>query len=209
MKLVATGAVPELSLASGHTWHYFLSHIWSTGQDQCATIKRQLCLLVPGFEIFLDVDDLKSIDALEEYVNQSAVFQLFCSKGYFKSGNCLREVEHAVKTSKKLALVHDPVKGGAPLDVIKNDECSDALRGPIFDGRTVIVWHRIKDFQRESLNDRAGSTRVPCASLEAAEADQALHSWRASAAEVATAARNVAVRVKTQSRSKGGGTRAA
>ena len=30
--------------------------IWSTGQDQCATIKRQLSMLLPGVSIFLDVD---------------------------------------------------------------------------------------------------------------------------------------------------------
>jgi hypothetical protein len=29
---------------------------WSTGQDQVAAIKRQLCLLVPGIHVFLDVD---------------------------------------------------------------------------------------------------------------------------------------------------------
>jgi hypothetical protein len=34
------------------------SHIWSTGQDQCAVIKRQLQLLLPGIIVFLDVDDL-------------------------------------------------------------------------------------------------------------------------------------------------------
>ena len=34
------------------------SHIWSTGQDQCAIIKRQLQLLLPGVIVFLDVDDL-------------------------------------------------------------------------------------------------------------------------------------------------------
>ena len=32
------------------------SHVWSTGQDQCAIIKRQLQLLMPGVVIFLDVD---------------------------------------------------------------------------------------------------------------------------------------------------------
>ena len=40
--------------------------VWGTGQDQCATIKRQLSLLMPGVSIFLDVDDLKDIGALEE-----------------------------------------------------------------------------------------------------------------------------------------------
>ena len=36
------------------------SHIWSTGQDQCAVIKRQLQLLLPGIIVFLDVDDLRA-----------------------------------------------------------------------------------------------------------------------------------------------------
>ena len=45
------------------------SHIWSTGQDQCAIIKRQLQLLLPGVIVFLDVDDLRAARAqnLEPY----------------------------------------------------------------------------------------------------------------------------------------------
>ena len=39
------------------------SHIWSTGQDQCAVIKRQLQLLLPGIIVFLDVDDLRALRA--------------------------------------------------------------------------------------------------------------------------------------------------
>ena len=39
---------PKLLLGEGHRYHLFLSHIWSTGQDQCAIIKRQLQLLLPG-----------------------------------------------------------------------------------------------------------------------------------------------------------------
>ena len=66
-------------------YHLFLSHIWSTGQDQCATIKRQLQLVLPGVSIFLDVDDLRSIDDLELYIAQSAVVMIFASKGYFNS----------------------------------------------------------------------------------------------------------------------------
>ena len=45
----------------------FRSHTWSN-QDVCATIKRQLQLLLPDSRIFLDVDDLESIDKLESYV---------------------------------------------------------------------------------------------------------------------------------------------
>ena len=55
IRLKSTGKVPVLSLGEAHRWHLFLSHIWSTGQDANATIKRQLCLLLPGISIFLDV----------------------------------------------------------------------------------------------------------------------------------------------------------
>ena len=81
IKLVATKSTPDMPLAKGHKWHMFLSHIWGTGQDQCASIKRQLTLLMPDASIFLDVDDLESIDALEEYVDASAVIMIFVSAG--------------------------------------------------------------------------------------------------------------------------------
>ena len=29
--------------------------IWKTGQDQCATMKRQLSAMLPGVSVFLDV----------------------------------------------------------------------------------------------------------------------------------------------------------
>ena len=148
--------------------------IWSTGQDQCATIKRQLSMLLPGISTFLDVDvrrsaaprtsrhsgivlssalnsradapstqDLESIDALEEYIDASQVIMIFVSKGYFGSKNCLREARTAVQKTKPLALVHDPVRGGATLEAIKEDECPVELQG-IFNDRKVIEWHRIK-----------------------------------------------------------------
>ena len=85
IRLQITKAPPDLPLAKGQTWHMFLSHIWGTGQDQCATIKRQLKLMMPRASVFLDVDDLKSIDALEQYISGSAVFMIFVSKGYFLS----------------------------------------------------------------------------------------------------------------------------
>ena len=86
---MSTKAPPDLPLAKGHRWHMFLSHIWGTGQDQCATIKRQLKIMLPGASVFLDVDDLQSIDALEEYIESSAVITIFVSKGYFLSKSTL------------------------------------------------------------------------------------------------------------------------
>ena len=85
IRLQSTKAPPDLPLAKGHIWHMFLSHIWGTGQDQCATIKRQFKIILPGASVFLDVDDLQSIDALEEYIESSAVITIFVSKGYFLS----------------------------------------------------------------------------------------------------------------------------
>ena len=36
----ATGALPDMPKANGIVYHVFLSHIWGSGQDQAATIKR-------------------------------------------------------------------------------------------------------------------------------------------------------------------------
>ena len=120
-------------------------------QDQCAVIKRLLCLLLPGAKIFLDVDVLADIGALEEYIDMTAVITIFASKGYFKSGNCLREAHVTVAKRKPIALVHDPFHGGATLDVVRDEECPDDLRSSIFLRRQVIEWHRIKDFQLVSI----------------------------------------------------------
>ena len=148
IRLQSTKAPPDLPLAKGHRWHMFLSHIWGTGQDQCATIKRQLKIMLPGASVFLDVDDLQSIDALEEYIYSSAVVTIFASLGYFLSKNCMREVHATVNQNKPLCLVFDPVRGGAPLHDVE-DECGADLRPKIFGHgaakRDVIVWHRIKD----------------------------------------------------------------
>ena len=50
----ATKKPPELTLREGQHYHLFNSHIWSTGQDAVATIKRQLQRLVLGVRVFLE-----------------------------------------------------------------------------------------------------------------------------------------------------------
>ena len=42
LRLATTSAAPDLQLHDGNKFHVFLSHSWSSGQDQVATIKRQL-----------------------------------------------------------------------------------------------------------------------------------------------------------------------
>jgi len=100
-----TDKVPELTLELGLAYHAFLSHVWSSGQDQCAVtkqypsgnptyrtshvpfrihrcavIKRQLRFLLPGIRVFLDVDDLTDISLLETYIEHSASIVVFLSK---------------------------------------------------------------------------------------------------------------------------------
>ena len=45
---------------------------------------------------------------------------------------------------KPLSLVHDPVRGGAPLQLMIDEECPVEMRGHVFDERPVITFHRIK-----------------------------------------------------------------
>ena len=53
IRLRGSNAQPELTVARGQAYHTFNSHIWSTGQDQAATIKRQLQRLLPEIRVFL------------------------------------------------------------------------------------------------------------------------------------------------------------
>jgi hypothetical protein len=83
----ATGKPPELTMHKGQRYHLFNSHIWSTGQDVAATIKRQLQRIFPAVRCFLDVDDLDDMASLENMVDLSTVVLLLLSRGYFLSRN--------------------------------------------------------------------------------------------------------------------------
>jgi len=160
LRLVENGLEPPLTIAQGDKWHLFVSHVWSTGQDQAANIKRALQVILPGSRIFLDVDDLADISALESEIGQSALVLMFLSKGYFSSRNCLREIRCAVQLRKPIVLVHEAneAKGGLTLEESMS-ECPDELRDRVFDSRRrlgmaggrAIQWHRIADFQKMSL----------------------------------------------------------
>jgi hypothetical protein len=95
-------------------YHLFLSHVWSSGQDQVQAIKKELQLLVPSMAIFLDVENLTDIGGLEKLIEGSDVTLFFLSEGYLESWNVLREVRHAISTFLKRAcgiiLVREPEK---------------------------------------------------------------------------------------------------
>jgi hypothetical protein len=151
LRIATTKEPPVLLFGPGERYHLFLSHVWSTGQEQCVVIKRQLQLLLPGVVIFLDEDDMEDIDELETYVHASGVILFFLSKGYFISRTCLREVRLALTKETKPVLVHErQVKmGGGTLGDLQA-ECPTDVRGQIF-LRVPITWHRISQYQNLTL----------------------------------------------------------
>jgi hypothetical protein len=91
----AGGAPVDFGTTSSGRFHLFLSHVWSTGQDQVLSIKKELQLLVPSVKIWLDVENLQNVADLEANISSSDMTLMFLSGGYFSSWNCLREVRHA------------------------------------------------------------------------------------------------------------------
>ena len=59
-------------------------------------------------------------------------------------------------------LVHDHARGGATLDVIRNEECPQELRDAIFRNRRIIEWHRARDFQLVGLKLIAEQLLLGC-----------------------------------------------
>jgi len=127
---------------------------------------------MPNVSIFLDVDDLEDIGALEEYVRQTAAMLFFLSRGYFRSRNCLREIVASETQLKPVVLVHegDQSHGGETLEALFAQSPIE-LRQFIFNGkgvapsdptvkastsdgvasREVIPWHRIYELQLVSI----------------------------------------------------------
>jgi len=93
--------VPSIPLGQ---FHLFLSHVWSTGQDQMRIAKQRLVEMLPSLVVFLDVDDLAEGKGAE-FVDASLVTLIFCSEGYFGSPNCMRELLRAVLTGKPIVTV--------------------------------------------------------------------------------------------------------
>lgn len=112
----AGGTPVELSPPSAGEkgFHLFLSHKWAHAQDNAIAIKGALSSLVPSCRIFLDVDDLESMDAIEKHVAASDVVVVFVTANYLRSPNCRRELVEALRRKKPLVLLVDcdPEKGG-------------------------------------------------------------------------------------------------
>merc|ERR1740136_223235 len=120
--LAATGYVPNLELPKNKEYHAFLSHVWKSGQGKTHAIVRKLQLYIPGIKIWLDVDDLENISALEKSVANCSVLIIFYSEGYFQSKNCRRELYAAVSQNKPLLVLHE--SSDNTVETIK-EECEE------------------------------------------------------------------------------------
>jgi len=153
------------SQGTAMAWHLFLSHKWPTGQQQCARIREQMHILLPGTRCFLDVHDLKDIAKLELYVEQSAVFLLFLSRAYFTSTNCLREIEAAASLKMPILVVFEPDAeqgGGMLVDLMR--DCPSDLHEYLHDCR-FIRWSIKPDFQNFALTTVAERLLEGCYTL--------------------------------------------
>ena len=156
------GSTVELPMTAA-SYHLFLSHIWGTGQDQMWIVKTRLREMLPEARVFLDVDDLEEISALERYIDDSAAVLVFCSAGYCESRNCMRELCHAVaKGVPLIALLEDAGRGGADeagfraqletADMCRGkweltaDPAGTALGAALF-AQPALEWNRLGVFQ--------------------------------------------------------------
>jgi len=88
-------------------------------------VKERLREMVPGISVYLDVDNLGG-GAHFPHVDVSNVVVCFCTKHWFTSPPCIREVVRAVATHKPLIALLEPESGkGGHTEA----ECRDILRG--------------------------------------------------------------------------------
>ena len=116
----------------------FLSHVWGSGggQEKMRLLKVRLREMMPSLRIFLDVDDLKEGRGMEG-VDCSHVVLVFCTDGYFKSPNCMRELLRAALVNKPIILMGTQVRANRgrgqtrpPTLLPHYPECHALAQGP-------------------------------------------------------------------------------
>ena len=157
-------------------FHVFLSHVWGTGQDQMRIVKQRLFEMMPDLVVFLDVDDLEEIGDLEGYIERTQTVLIYCSDGYFRSQNCMRElVSSTVQQKPTIALLDmDMARGGLTQQQVHQRlllaedsyERWDFDRNETPSGRELyealfatepIEWTRIGHFQARALRSARSS----------------------------------------------------
>ena len=142
------GKLPVLELAPGKRWFLFISYT-KANQETATTIKPQVQLLLPGATVYLNVDDRESRQDIEQDVQSSAVMLVVQgSPRYTSSADCLREAAAARQSELPLVRVHE--WDGPSMGALRR-ACPEEHRDFLFGSSTVILWHRLKDFQQLAL----------------------------------------------------------
>jgi len=137
VSLVSTNDKPNLQLPENYKFHMFLSHVWKTGKSRAQKIVRMLQLHMPGVKVWLDVDELKAMDQLEQSVLDSAIFVIFYSEGYFQSKNCRRELLAAFEAGKQAFVIYE---GGANVIEKMKEECINVFTGNNPDSASILAY---------------------------------------------------------------------
>ena len=123
LRYTKTGQVvaPPTLTDAGH-FHLFLSHTWAQGQSDMRVVKQRLLELMPDVKCFLDVDNLEE-GAGAEYIDRSSFVLAFCTRKYFGSRACARELFRAVLLNKPIIALLEPErtaeKGGLTVSECK------------------------------------------------------------------------------------------
>lgn len=158
--LVGSRIVTAPGLPPG-MYNTFISHVWSSGQDQARSLKGLLQRYVHNIACFLDVDNLDDLQHLTTYVENTSCIIVFLSgsfdidgtpvSDYMRSKNCLLELSHAIRKQKPLIIVleADVKHGGVPMSTHLS-ECPSELQGAL-EKAPIVPWHRLRDFQTCSM----------------------------------------------------------
>ena len=81
LRFTASNGLVHLPLQPGKTHHLFVSHVWGSAQDQARVLRGRLQAIVPGLQVWLDVEDLVDISKLEEAVDAMQTVLVIVSSG--------------------------------------------------------------------------------------------------------------------------------
>ena len=81
LRFTASSGLVHLPLQPGKTHHLFVSHVWGSAQDQARVLRGRLQAIVPGLQVWLDVEDLVDISKLEEAVDAMQAVLVIVSSG--------------------------------------------------------------------------------------------------------------------------------
>ena len=105
--------------------------------------------ILPDIKVFLDIDDM-TFGTGAEYLNKSNIILIVCTKGYFDSKNCMREMLRAVLMDKQIIMLMEPeVDHGAMLKPEVRQALKDAEESGSYERwgllDEVAEWHQYEN----------------------------------------------------------------